>query len=385
MVEYIVDEFKVRRSGIFAAWRGIRIYVSDGGAVRTEDTTKESINLDRISDYAKSDRIYPNEAPLNLITQFCNLDTFTRYTVRAIDERPFVRVTDELNSTECGYQTPLPQPHVPFSPFGNPTYNAYREYSYCSEVGVPCKIIIEKKDYTGDVLQISEAGEYAVKYNYQEVENKFSEIRPLEIELTFIEVANFQLEEFYTEDERTFRVTTFENNKIKARGYVIPDSCKEGFEAGNNVVSIKCTDAIQSLKTVTFPIDRGSTFDLQQSFIGIICYCLSPTNLNLNINTICNFYSIGMPTGLGDDPLDMATINPLRLVDEKGTTLNCFAVLEEVCKAWGMYLVQKDGEWNFVRFNEMAQEVIRQRSYKYTGLRISQQQVANKRIIGGPF
>lgn len=385
MAEYIVDEFKVRRSGFAARWRGIRIYVSDGGVVRTEDTTSESINLDRISDYAKNDRRYPNEAPLNLITQFCNLDTFTRYTVRAIDERPFVRVTDELNSTDCGYETPLPQPHVPFNPFGNPTYKSYRTYNYCNYEDLPSQILIEKKDYTGENIAINIAGEYPVKYNYQEVDNKFETIRPLEIELTFIESNNFELEEFYTEDERTFRVTITEGGKLKAKGYIIPDSCKEGFEAGNNIVSVKCTDAIQSLKTVTFPIDRGSTFDLQQSFVGVLCYCLSPTNLNLNINTICNFYATGMPTGLGDDPLDMATINPLRLADDKGATLTCFDVLNEVCKAWGMYVVQQNAEWNFVRFNEQAQEVVRQRSYNYTGFRISQQQVANKRIIGGVF
>lgn len=380
MAEYIVDEFKVKRSGLFAAWRGIRIYVSDGGVVRTEDTTSETINLDRISDYKANDRRY---GPGNTITIFCNLDTFTRYTVKAIDERPFVVVTDELNEPACGYQTPIPEPHVPFNPFGNPTYNPYRTFNYCNYEGLSSEIVIEKKDYQGDNMPIAVGDQFPIKYNYQEVDNKFEPIRPFEMELNFIENSNFELEEFYTEDERTFRVTSYEGGVIKGRGYIIPDSCTEGFVEGNNVVSIKCTDAIQSLKTVTFPVDRGSTFDLQQSFIGILCYCLSPTNLNLNINTICNFYATGMPTGLGDDPLDLATINPLRLADDKGTTMTCFAVLEAVCSAFGMYLVQQNGEWNFVRFNEMAQEVVRQRSYNYKGFRISQQQVANKRIIGG--
>lgn len=380
MAEYIVDEFKVKRTGLFAAWRGIRIYVSDGGVVRTENTTSETINLDRISDYKSNDRRY---APGDEITQFCNLDTFTRYRVVAIDERPFVVVTDTLNSPECGYETPIPEPYVPFNPYGTPTYNSYRTFDYCNFEGLASQILIEKKDYQGDNLPIAVGDQFPVIIDYKEVDTKFDPIRPMEFALNFIENSNFELEEFFTEDERTFRVTVTEGGQIKAKGYVIPDSCTEGFVEGNNVVSIKCTDAIQSLKTVTFPIDRQLGFDAQKSFLGIICFCLSPTNLNLNINTICNYYATGMPTGLGDDPLDLATINPLRLVDDKGATLNCFTVLEEVCKAFGMFMVQSEGVWNFVRLNELSQEIVRQRNYTYKGFRISQQQIANKRIIGG--
>jgi len=380
MAEYIVDEFNVKRSGAFAAKRGIRIYVSDGGVVRNEDTTSESINLDRVSDYAWTDRRY---APGNDITEFCNLDTFTRYHVTAIDERPFVVVTDALNDPQCGYETPLPQPHVPFNPFGNPTYAPYKTYDYCNFEGLQSQILIEKKEYTGDPIAIDFGGESVSVINYQEVDNKFEPIRPMEFTLTFVETANFELEEFYSEDERTFRATVIEAGRVRAKGYVIPDSCREGFEFEKNIVSIKCTDAIQSLKTVTYPIPLGGTFDLSQSFIGVICYCLSSTNLNLNINTICNLYADNMPTNLGDDPLDIATINPLRLSDDKGATLTCFKVLEEVCKAWGMFMVQSDGEWHFVRINELSQEIVRQRTYNYTGLRLTSQNVANKRRIGG--
>ena len=382
MAEYLVDEFKVKRSGIFAAWRGIRIYVSDGGVVRTEDTTSETINLDRISDYKSNDRRY---SPGQRITDFCNLTTFTHYFVNAIDERPFVVVTDELNSAYCGYEAPLPQPHVPFNPFGNPTYAPFRTFNYCDVERNICQILIEKKDYVGANIDLDYAGDIPIKLNYQEVDDKTIPIRPFAFTLTFIEGINFELEEFFTEDERTFRVTAFKNNQIEGKGYVIPDNCTEEFKDGYNQVQIKCTDAIQSLKTVSFPIPIGQTFDLNQSFIGVICYCLAGTNLNLDINTICNYYAVGMPNGLNDDPLNLATINPLRLADDKGTTLNCFKVLEEICKAFGMLMVQAEGKWNFVRTNELAQSIIRQRTYDYTGRFIVAQQVVRKRVIGGPI
>ena len=383
MAEYLVDEFKVKRSGLFAAWRGIRIYVSDGGVVRTEDTTSETINLDRISDYKSNDRRYPNYAPLNIITSFCNPNTFTKYTVRAIDERPFVQVTDELNAPSCGYLTPLPQPHVPFNPFGNPTYAPFRTFDYCDIEDNNCQVLIEKKDYTGSNVNLNYGGDIPVKHSYQEVDNKTVPIRPYSFTLTFLEGVDFELEEFYTEDERTFRVTILKNGVVEGKGYIIPDSCTEEFKAGFNVVEIKCTDAIQSLKTVSFPIPIGQTFDLKQSFIGALCYCLAGTNLNLDINTICNYYAVGMPNGLNDDPLNLATINPLRFSDDKGTTLTCFQVLEEICKAFGMFMVQAEGKWNFVRTNELAQSIIRQRTYDYTGRFIVAQQVVRKRIIGG--
>ena len=385
MAEYLVDTFKAKGPVILTDdWRGIRIYVNDAGVVRTENVNpNKPFQYDKVSDYAFNDRQYSMLAPLNVITSFCNFDTFTKYTVRAINDRPFVQVSADVNEPSCGYETPLPEPYTPPSPFGNPTYGAYKKFTYCDWEGVQCEVLIEKKDYTGAVGIIPRAGGTPVNLKYVEVDDKYTTIRPLEFELNFIENADFVLEEFYSEDQRTFRVTVSKNGLVRARGYVIPDGCKSKFKQGNNEVTLKCTDGLSSLKTVTYPLPLGSSFDLSQSFLSILCYALAPTNLNLDITTICNYYSTKMPTTINDDPLHMATINPLRLSTEKGTILTCFDVIDEVCKAFGMFCVQSEGKWLFVRERELSQNVIRSRTYNYKGLRLVAQNINNKRLAGG--
>lgn len=383
MAEYLVDTFNVLTPQLLQ-WRGIRIYVNDAGVVRTENVNNNRpVTLDKVSDYPDNDRQYAMLAPLNVITTFCNYTTFTKYTVRAINDRPFVQVTADLNQPSCGYETPLPEPYDPPNPFGNPNYGAYKRFSYCDWEGVECEVLIEKKDFTGIVTPVQSAGQTPVVIKYNEADEKHTLIRPMEFELNFIENADFQLEQFYSEDQRTFRVTVSKFGSIRARGYIIPDGCRSKFKDGNNEVTLKCTDGLSSLKTVTYPLPLGGSFNLKQSFVAILCYALAPTNLNLDITTICNYYAQNMPTTINDDPLDMATVNPLRLTTEKGTVLTCFQVIEEVCKAWGMFVVQSDGKWLFVRQRELAQAVIRSRTYNYKGLRLIAQNINNKRLAGG--
>lgn len=374
----IVETFWVKPTGFLASKRYANINVTDDGLVYVTDVFgKESINLDFVSDYRTNNRVYAND---QLITSFCNLTTFTRYNVFAQDERPFAYVTTDLDDPTCGFETPLPEPAVPPNPFGTPSYGEYRFMNYCDDNGVNINISIEKKNYEGSSSEIIVGDKQTVKLSYKEVESKFTPIRPLECTLGFINNENFLLKEFYTEDERTFRVTITKGGEIQFKGYIIPDSCSEPFSTPPYPVYIKCTDALGSLKTVTYPFPAGGTFDMRQSFVDVIAYCLAPLNLNLDIVTICNLYEVSMPNSLDNDPLSLVTFNPLRLADDTGKTLTSYDVLVEVAKAWGAYFVQSKGKWHFVRANEPSKLVIRQRTYNYKGFFLIAENVENNRI-----
>lgn len=383
MARWKIDEFSVKPSGFLASWRYIAIYVDDDGIITYEDVPgKPSINLDNLDDYSRVSRNYGSN---DAITHFCNLSTFTHYYVRSSNFRPFAVTTTVLNDPACGYQTPLPEPAVPFNPFGNTTYKGYREFEFCDVDYQTVNVLIEKKDYEGEIFPIELGGSSPVTLSYKEVDTKYETIRPLECVLRFVVNEDFLLQEFYTEDERTFRVTVTKQGVIKFRGYIIPDSCNEPFNAPPYEVSIKCTDALGGLKTVTYPLPVGQTFDLQQSFKDILCYCLAPLNLNLNLATICNLYEKKMPNGMDDDPIDLVTVNPLRFATEKGTIMTSYDVIHEICKGWGAEFVQIDGVWHFVRTNERANDVVRRRTYNYKGLRLYSDQLNTKRMIGGPI
>lgn len=375
----IVETFWVKPTGFLASKRYVNVVVSDDGVVtRSNVPGKEVINRPFVSDYRTNNRSYNNG---DLITTFCNFNTFTRINVYAQDETPFAYVTTGLDDTTCGFQTPLPTPAVPPNPFGTVAYGEYRFMNYCDDNGIAINISIEKKNFEGEPTEIFIGDKQTVKLSYKEVDNKFAPIRPLECTLGFINNENFLLSEFYTEDERTFRVTVTKDDVIKFKGYIIPDSCSEPFNAPPYPVSIKCTDALGSLKTVTYPFPVGGTFDLRQSFVDVLAYCFSPLNLNLDIVTICNLYEAKMPNSLNDDPLSMTTFNPLRLADDSGKVLTVYDTLVEIAKAWGAYIVQSNGKWCFVRANEPSQLVVRQRTYNYTGLFLAGENVANNRVV----
>lgn len=373
-----IETIGVKPSGFLASWRYVNVNIDENGTISNSNVPgKPNVNLDFISEYRSNDRAYAND---QLITEFCNFTTHTKYKVYAKDERPFAYVVGDLDVPECGYETPLPEPAVPYNPFGNPTYNAYKTFDFCDIDGVQCSVLIEKKDYDGEVVQVLVGGKSPVKLSYKNVQNKLDVFRPLECTITFINSDTLLLSEFYTEDERTFRVTVTKDSQVLFKGYLLPDSCSEPFAKINSPISIKCTDGLGSLKTVTYPFPVGSTFDLKQSFIDIICYCLAPLNINLDISTICNVYEISMKNSLNDDPLAQAFINPLRLSDDKGKILTCYEVIKSVCEAWGMSIVQTNGKWMFYRSNELSNAVIRQRNYNYKGLFLNAQQITVNRV-----
>lgn len=380
MEQWEIDRFGVKPSGIFASWRYKRVLIDENGNVQVTGVPgKAEMNLPRISDYSKTDRRYYNG---QLITQYCNTITHTFYRVYAQDETPFVYVEADINQTKCGYLEPLPEPAVPTNPFGTPVYGLYRTFSYCDVEGQTVEVDIECKNYDGPVFPISVGGKSPVILSYKEVDDKFEPIRALECKLSFVVDENFLLEQFYTSDERTFRVTVRKSGTIQFRGYIIPDSCSEPFNSPPYEVTIRATDAIGGLKSVTYPVPVGSTSEISQSFIDILAFCFAMTNLNLDISTICNLYESSMPTSLNDDPLSLTTINPLRMSNDNGTTMTVYNVLENVAKAWGGYIVQSEGRWNLVRVNELSNNIIRRRRYNYTGLFLYADNLFSNRIVG---
>lgn len=376
-----IDRFGCKPSGFLAGWQYGRVFVDENGNVFHGDVDGEDgFGRQCISDYKRTDRRYSDG---QLITEYCNMETHTNYRAYAMNCRPFAYTQADINSPKCGYEEPLPEPAVPPNPFGNPVYGLYKTLSFCDENNVPCQVLIEMKAYTGESSIIENGDSSPVKLNYIKVANKFDPIRPVECVLSFVVTDNFLLYEFYTNDERTFRVTVLKAGNIEFKGYIIPDSCAEPFEAPPYSVSIRATDAIGGLKAVTYPIPVGSDIDISQSFVDILAYCFAMTNLNLDIRTICNLYDPSMPNSLDNDPMSMASVNPLRLSKENNTVLSVYDVLVAVAKAWGGYIVQTSGKWNLVRVNELSNTAIRTRTYNYKGLFLYASNLESQRIIGG--
>ena len=378
----IIDEFSVKPSGFLASWRYRRVLIDENGNTTTEPVPgKPYANLPCISDYNKKNRRY-NDG--DLITEFCNLETFTNYRVYAQNCDPFVNVQTDLNASKCGYLTPLPEPSVPYNPFGSPTYGEYYYFDYCDINGVPVSVKIFKKSYAGVPIQIQEGGASPVVINYQseDEDNKFSPFITAECRITIKCLQNFEFQKFYTDDEREYKVEVRKDGVLKFAGYLIPDQSEEPFKAPPYDLTLVATDSIGSLKTITYPAPIGNTFDIKQSFKDIVCFCLAKTNLDLPIRTTCNVYEIKMSNEIDFDPLDQAKVNPLNMCDSKGQYLSSYEALKEVCKLFSLRVYQEDGYWNVERVAELSWDVVRRRVYNHTGLFLYSEVVDNAKIAG---
>jgi len=362
----IVDEWYVKPTGVLAAKRYKRVVVDDNGVVTTEPVPgKPDMNLPCISDYKTNNRRFKTG---DLITEFCNFTSHVNYRIYAQDCDPFVTVQTDINATKCGYLAPPPTPFVPFNPWGNPIYLLQNFFEFCDVDGTTTRVEILSKCFSGTATEIPMGDGNPVLIEWMnETDDIFYPFRSVVATITFMAEFDFQMRQFYTQDQRAFKVNVIKDSNLVFSGFMIPTSASEPFIAPPYPVTLKATAGINSLKLVDYPMPTGVNIDTRQSWLEILTYCLRMTNLDLNIQTISNLYERKMLNGPDNDPLLQSSVNPMRWI-EGGSVASCYQVLEDVCKEFSAYLTQVDGKWTFVRVSEVASDVIRRRTYNYTGL-----------------
>lgn len=468
MASWQIEQFRVRHSGEHSRYAAV--YTDENGNVSVQPVPSQPFPNLCVSAYRYNYRTFPSSVPAtpanqktaSLITEYCNLDTFTNYRIYAQDCAPFAYAETDLNAPKCGYLEPIEEPASPPNPYGTLYYQDYKYTEFCNNKGETIRVDIKRKHfytmpqtvlevdsfeyfstpvfgpptmlsakvfvnrldhsvfYTGN-MQLAEGtnrtyapdeliteicdfstgtnlkvyaqvappfaylvedldnpscalptqepeyvenwGDEPVVLSYKGDDNKLSPVTPCECVLNFLCTEDFSLEEFYTNDEREFKVIVSVDGATKFEGFIIPDSCQEPFLPTPYQVTIRATDAIGAMKSITYPIPYTSKSNLRQSFLEIIAFCLSATNLSLNIRTICNVYETKMLNGPDDDPLVQGKVNPLRFTGENGNLLDCYQVLEAVLLLFKANIRQSNGEWVINRQDELAQEVTRTRVY----------------------
>lgn len=366
MAKQLLFQFWVKPSGIFASKRYANVYVDENGLITKENVPgKESINQPSINDYKSTN--YPYSEGQD-ISSFCNTTTFTRYNIKASKSSPFATSNTTLNDPTCGYLEPLPTPAVPYNPFGTAPYSEYAFLNYCDIKGVSNVAKIFKRNHTDPAFEIELGDASPVKRYYSAGDDKFTTIRAQEVELSFIATDSFQLRNIYTSDEREYRLDIYDvaTNTINFSGFIIPDNSEEPFKVAPYPVTIRATDGLGALKTITYPVPVGSSTDIRQKFLHIIAFALAKTNLNLDIMTVVNIYSAGMLNGIDNDPLEQASVSPLRMTNSSGDIYTCYEALDAVCQQFGASISQVNGQWRFGRITELAKGVARYRLYDYT-------------------
>lgn len=382
MAAIIIDEFSAKPSGFLASWRYIRVIIDTETHLITNLCVpgKECINRPNLSDYQKVSRRYNSG---DVITTFCDFVTFERVTVTASNTEPFAIATIETDVAACGYLTPLPTPAVPPNPFGTVPYGAYKSYEFCDETRTyNYEVIIYKKNFAGLLTEIVAADPVPISQSYKR-SKKFDPVVGCEFSFGWIASSEFDCSVLYSDDEREYKAEVYRNGVLYFSGFVVPDLSEEPFKPYPYPVTITITDGLALLHKQSYPTPIvNNSLTIQQPFLYMLAFCFAQTGLQLDILSACNLYEEKMLNGANDDPLVQAKANPLRLADDWGMIKDCYSMIEEIARLFGAIVFQADGIWQFVRVNELAQQVIRARRYNYTGLFLYPTQLSNVLNIG---
>lgn len=184
-----------------------------------------------------------------------------------------------------------------------------------------------------------------------------------------------QMPDLTTLDDRKYLVKLFINNTQEWSGWVLSDNVQFLYTTGRKQLSFNAIDGLGMLESIPFNPQVADTW-LDYTpviLIDIIKKSLFQIGIiQLNIHTICSYYSSLMTTRETDTAADLFTqammpYNNFLLAD--GVTYqNSLSVLSNLLKSIGCRLFQAHNKWYIVAINEFANETVYFTEYNYNGV-----------------
>lgn len=253
--------------------------------------------------------------------------------------------------------------------------------TYCTPEGLNCRVSILQRDYAGSITELT-GQEMPFLINYESTEDfKFSPIRASAADVFMVfggDLTDF--EEFWTADEREFKVMHYVDSALEWSGFVIPNGFSYELRGGLYYASIQASDGLSTLQSLDFLNDNtgkhyglddltynnipGNKFEFP--FILILTEILRKLDLEISVWTCVDSYEKTMnktdvATRIGD-PLAVSYANVKTYInDTKRKDIpywkdikepwNCEEVLVNLCYLFGAKVFQEKGVWKFKTIN----------------------------------
>ena len=257
--------------------------------------------------------------------------------------------------------------------------------------GETFRVEIWDKNFTGGSATtfVQGAGGPVLSYDANG-DKKFSKIITSKFEFPFLvqdsSDANFINQLRTTYNERDVYVYVFNSSSTSQTpvwaGFIIMDLADEEDLYYPYEVKLKAIDGLALLKDMDFvpDITDSAPYSENETYIplvfqkvnyflkeilakaGLQTYWDSASYNSYKIKTSVNWYNEEMPgTGVGDDPLELSYINSKNWYKEeedensleiKYKVKNCYEVLEDICKTWGMRCIYWSGSVHFIQISE---------------------------------
>ena len=248
---------------------------------------------------------------------------------------------------------------------------------YCDVYNTTRRVSILKKDYIGSATEIlADVDPIIISYESSD-DFMFSPIRPsvATVNMIFDSESALNFEEFWTADEKEYKVEDIKDGTVEWSGFVIPNGFQYEFKGGLYHASIEASDGLGTLESHIFVDDNQKPYGNQDlvyndefefPFSLIITEILKKLELDLDLWTCVDNYEFAMQPKTGDvreaDPLSASYVNVKTYIKDSenekipywygsGEEWNCKEVLENILYIFGAKLYQEVGVWRIKTIN----------------------------------
>ncbi len=232
----------------------------------------------------------------------------------------------------------------------NEDFNLIYFFEYNNVNGDVFLCRINKKNYSGGATQIY--GKATITKG--SAKDHLDTFRGTGLDIQLEANKNLTLSDLYTDDEQSFTVRFYKNNKLVFRGFLKPDDVFESFVQDAWYINFTAIDGLGVLENLSFVQDNGLFFVGKMKAFDIVYYCLKRTGISMKINTYINTYYDGLIPSDTLDPLQKIYIIADRFVKtDNNTIMSCEEVLKSVLDIFQAVITQVDGEWYIYKPNEL--------------------------------
>lgn len=292
------------------------------------------------------------------ITTICH--NFNKHTLRAIVNFPFLAVTVELNSVDCGYPTPppVPDPVVDPPPTSTSNYICYQVRFKNVEDQIVEANIFDQTTYAEgrniEVRPLRPSGEPVRLECIDNDEDKFTPIRAKQCIIEFLSTNQNNLNTFAAGQDNRWYVEVLVSGSVKFKGFLVMNDMQEDFLSPPNIVSLTATDNLGLLKDIPLTnFDGESPIVVRPKtpygWLTYLAWALSKTSLSLPINIQHNLRE---EHNTGDPFWENVLLDAKTFEDEIGTCINCYEVIERLLGE-ECFITQYNGEWWVIRVDEL--------------------------------
>lgn len=223
-------------------------------------------------------------------------------------------------------------------------YQAIYNIPFCSINGIPCEVLIEKKDYTGKVKELK-GGESSFLIDVDNGEFLYLPLRLSSAKLRL--VGDDYLRELYSTNYQQFRVLFKRNNEIVWRGFIKPEVYTQDYVSSPFELEVECISAMSTLEYIKYSTvysykDQVSLFDLLKRFV------VESNGAYKNIYLPHVYSTDEVSYNSDENVFESMLVLERNFFDEDDEAMNMKEILENICKLFGWALHDWLGDLYFV-------------------------------------